>query len=645
MDTFLIFLEFLLNNALIVTVMTLATFLTFYLIHRAYKELRINYKLRRFQNHLRNLTTKPNQKRIAVISLRVFAPVVIVFLILQVTLMPSPEYDYHMTQLDSAQDIESIHEYYHQKFSMQISLRSAAQEVGSTTLAEDSIQISAEPMMDTLKSDGEFIYYLHENGLTVITPEDSTNPVNHKITEPFIDILDFSPKALYVEGSNIVVIGTGSQNNVSMLEDLDDDNDINTYIVIFEKNETFTLENTYIVNGEFLDAHKHDANLLVTTEHSIIVDEGLDYSLPEVENNGLVHKTVYSDIYYIEGTKPEVFISILQIDLDNKTTNQKVIYSDSENRILFSEGDIFFVSESLLFYEATEMFIMSEPIARVRTAITKFSIDNGELSYDITKLINGTSLDNVSIDVTLNEIRLITIDHSSNTKHHLYVLDLYLETKHVIYDLDFNGAKVIASTYFGPHVYFITDQVENNLYVMDYTDINTPTLTNVSTIKQFSSVVAQYDESHLIGIKYTSINSNNGPVDGLRISLYDVTNPLEPVEIFFETVALSDFGYNLSDVPKTQKPFILSVEHNKLILSINTGENTSGNIQEAVLVFDVSYNSGFTVSSIESVQAPIVYDANRVIILDNHLYIIFYDDVHVFTLENFINPIYQFNIE
>ncbi len=645
MDRFLIFLEFLINNLIIVSTITIAVILTFYLAHRAYKEFKINYKLRKFQQRLRNLSTKQKQKRAMLVSLRVFAPVFIVLLVLQVTMTSPINYESHMTQLKKSEDIEMIHSYYNQKFSTQVSLRSSAQSATTESDVLDTIQLTmGETLSETIKTDGEYIYYLHEQGLTVIVPENSNNPISSNITEPFENIIDFEPITIMIDDAQVIVIGNGRPNTMSIFDELDEEVDeINTYVLIFDKSSSLTFTESYAINGTYQDGHHYEENLYVITKHDVDFDGNPQYQLPSVEKNGFVSKITYSDMYYIEGTRPEVFTSILHIDMASNAISQKAMLSDLDTETLFVGNDVYFISESLLFYEATEMFTMSDPVAKVRTAVTRFSTLSSGIEYYKTRIIDGTFDGNMMVNENQTELMILT-HNMSKSSYNLHTLSLDLNHVITSSELNFGGYSVKTLMKQENHLYFVTDESLQNFYVLNLANEDAELL-HVSQSYNIPTTLAAFKDGLFIGIKYTNIATENGPVDGLRISLFDISNPYHLEERFYEEVHLSSFGFSLAETTKVNKPFILEIEHNQLILSITSNDEITSLINESVLVFNISTDSGFATSAVEYSTLTGEIGNSFFIILEGHLYFIVNDDVIVFEMNDTHAPVYQFKLE
>jgi uncharacterized secreted protein with C-terminal beta-propeller domain len=114
----------------------------------------------------------------------------------------------------------------------------------------------------------------------------------------------------------------------------------------------------------------------------------------------------------------------------------------------------------------------------------------------------------------------------------LYVLDSGL---HIIGRLEglSPGEAFYAARFMGDRAYLVTFQRMDPLFVIGLQDPHQPKVLGQLNIPGVSDYLQPYDETHLIGFGKSSTNvtwENAALFQGLKLSLFDVTDPSHPVE-------------------------------------------------------------------------------------------------------------------
>jgi len=175
------------------------------------------------------------------------------------------------------------------------------------------------------------------------------------------------------------------------------------------------------------------------------------------------------------------------------------------------------------------------------TDIYKFSIDGTDISFAASTSIDGTVLNQFSMDEYDGYFRIAVTEGQSwgvepATKNHLYIFNDKLEKVGEVKDLA-KGERIYSARFMGDKAYIVTFKQVDPLFVIDLANPKAPKVLGELKIPGFSNYLHPLDENHLIGIGYdtkTKIDSySKQPVTltgGIKISLFDITDFSNPKE-------------------------------------------------------------------------------------------------------------------
>jgi len=176
----------------------------------------------------------------------------------------------------------------------------------------------------------------------------------------------------------------------------------------------------------------------------------------------------------------------------------------------------------------------------VKTELMRYTLAGGIVSYDRKVEIPGTVKDQFALDEYNGHLRVATTsnvndnnaevweDWTEGMRNNLYVLDGDMNIVGKVEDLA-KGETIQSVRYMGEMAYIVTFRQTDPLFAIDVSDPANPTVLGQLKIPGFSSYMHPVDENTLLGIGYDA-NEESGGTTGLKLSLFDVTNPLEPKE-------------------------------------------------------------------------------------------------------------------
>jgi len=208
-----------------------------------------------------------------------------------------------------------------------------------------------------------------------------------------------------------------------------------------------------------------------------------------------------------------------------------------------------------------------------RTLIYKFGLNNGSPVYRAKGSVPGTVLNQFSLDEDASGRLRIATTRSSNfhafgesreSYSNLYVLASDLKVVGSVENLA-PGERIFSVRFMGNRVYLVTFKQIDPLFVIDLSNPQAPRVLGELKIPGFSTYLHPYDENTLIGLgRDVQVdvygNAKNG---GIKLSLFDVSNPASPKEL--DTYIAGEAGSN-SLALDNHKAFLFSKDKNLLMI-------------------------------------------------------------------------------
>ena len=158
------------------------------------------------------------------------------------------------------------------------------------------------------------------------------------------------------------------------------------------------------------------------------------------------------------------------------------------------------------------------------TSIYRVSIDKGTLVFQAKGAVQGSVLNQYSMDEDNGYFRLATTNWKDTTQNAVYVLNMNLTTVGALELKNTEVRETIQSARFiGNKAYIVTFQQKDPFFVLDMSNPTAPRMAGKLEIPGYSSYLHPYDENHIIGL-----GMENSTV---KLSLFDVTNVNAPIEM------------------------------------------------------------------------------------------------------------------
>ncbi len=414
----------------------------------------------------------------------------------------------------------------------------------SPAYSATNVQVQGVDELDTVKTDGQYIYTITNNTLVIV----KAYPANEAAVVSRIDP-NATLTGLFVLGDTLVLIGGESAywavpvmgiasdvkigstamfypyyRSITRLWEYDISNRSNPVL-------TLTLQQTGAYDGSRLIS---GSVYLITSENVFVQNAGV--YLPSRIVNGVNTTVSPTEIYHSDLLDYSYsFTSVVRLDLAGapKLSSETFLIGASST-IYASTGNIYLTSTTWA--------------CNQETVIHRISIGGASISYEATGTVPGHVLNQFSMDENNGYFRVVTTNYGYpqalpttppsvtmpqrqlRQQTNLYVLDLNLHTIGALQGLS-PGEAFYAARFMGDRAYLVTFQRMDPLFAISLTDPGQPKVLGQLNITGVSDYLQPYDENHLIGFGKSSINvtwENAALFQGLKLNLFDVTDPTHP---------------------------------------------------------------------------------------------------------------------
>jgi uncharacterized secreted protein with C-terminal beta-propeller domain len=515
--------------------------------------------------------------------------------------------------------------------------------------SETNNQVAGVDELDTVKTDGEFIYVVTNDTVVIV----DAYPVTSARLVSRISLTNQTIDGIFVDGNKLAIISEAPKNFYSGSVYCGQITPItsqmrtlapsilstgsgcycywpgqvqNTSITVYDitNRSSPVLRTTVTVNGTFVGARQiGDYDYLVATTPA-----RYNQTLPVTVFNRLAIPTAATQIYHSDVSDSAfsyTTVIALNLNADNLTPTVETFMLGTSGTIYVSTTNIFLTQPT---WDQQE-----------QTAIHKISINGSSVTYVATGTVPGHVLNQFSMDEYNGYFRVATSDnYYSGSQTSVYVLNESMKIVGSLVGLS-PGEVFYAARFMGDRAYLVTFKRLDPLFVVNLQDPTVPSLIGQLNVTGVSDYLQPYDSGHLIGIGKSAQDvtwENAALFLGLKISLFDVTNPNNPTDM--SDFAIGDRGTD-SPALTDQKALLFDKSLNLLVLPIQVvRQSTSGalpsgygqSIFQAAFVFRVTLQGGIilrgSISHFPSGSMPGYYDSpfyvTRGLYIGNVLYTI-----------------------
>lgn len=447
-------------------------------------------------------------------------------------------------------------------------------ELSSVDYSGTNIQVAGVDEADVVKTDGEYIYLLSDNSVVIVKaypPEDA-----EVVSKTCINGTLYN---MFIGGDRLILFL--SRSNWDLQQTI-----ISIYDVADRSNPVF--ERDVTIDGQYMDSRMIDGYVYIVASNPIFKASD-KVTLPTIQSGEKVWQVSATDVYHSElADYAYAFTVVAAINIEEpseKPTYETILMGTMNSVMYVSPGNIYIAMNHA-----------------EKTAVYRVKIKEGIIEYAACGEVPGQVLNQFSMDEYEDHLRIATTVGWLGPSG-VYVLDMNLDVVGSVEDLAL-GERIYSARFMGGRCYLVTFKKVDPLFVIDLRQPETPTVLGYLKVTGYSDYLHPYDENHLIGVGKETVAAEEGDFawyQGVKISLFDVSNVEEPVEI-----AKFEIGNRGTESPVLwdHKAFLFSSSRNLLAIPVSVAEiaKTGGSdlypwsygwpVWNGVYVFHVSLEDG-----------------------------------------------------
>ncbi len=424
--------------------------------------------------------------------------------------------------------------------------------VKSSDYSNTNVQVSGVDEADIVKSDGEYIYYLYNNYIYISKINSGSIEVTSKIEVNSNE--EFSSLEMYINNNKLIVISQNYSYSMCGLETNKVVDSLysngNTCISIYsiENKESPKLLSTLCQDGDYSSSRIVNNKLYTITNYYVnghINKNNPETFVPSTYKNKEETILNSEDIYMCPNITDSIYIVVTCVDLDNSSEFQ------SEKAILGSSNIVYMSKKNL--YLSSYDSKKQDNVVYSKTNIIKFALNDGDIEFVANKSINGSLLNQFSMDENNGYLRVVTTTNNyteknngltssiefNDTVNNLYILDSNLNISGSIENIAKNE-RVYSVRFDGDIGYFVTFRETDPLFSVDLSNPNNPTILGALKIPGFSEYMHPYKDNLLLGLGKEA--NENGELIGLKLSMFNTSDKTNLIEV--NKLVLEEFKYS-----------------------------------------------------------------------------------------------------
>ncbi len=345
----------------------------------------------------------------------------------------------------------------------------------------------------------------------------------------------FKPMFLYITEDKLVVVGEAVNKTRTYIYHKDD----------FEELKNFQIDATYVTSRLI------DEELFVITS-KIIENKKQSEKRPVYTENGEEKYIPIDKIYYINQTYPNNYVNIIKTNINQKDNLEIMSYLGLGQVIYFSPTDIFIAEEKYA----------KETGNSNKTIIIK--INQKDLRLSGLQQVPGYVLDQYSLNEYKGHLRIATStsdeDHMKDSNN-IYILDNRMKIVGKLEGFSV-GNEIQAAVFIKDKAYIETFNIIDPFYVIDLSDEKKPKIISEIKFEGYNTNFVPYDENYILA--FGLLLNQDKQSTGLKISLYDVSNPNQVKIVSKDTILYKDYNSAYTDVLYDCKSLLLDRKHHIL---------------------------------------------------------------------------------
>lgn len=443
---------------------------------------------------------------------------------------------------------------------------------GSGGLNSTYTQVLGVDEADTIKTDGEYIYYMDtDRTISIIKTDNGKTEFITKLEKPLTkEIAESYFSDFYIYNDKLIVLISSRNPSTS-------NSGYNTGVYLYDISDkrNITLSDRFIQCGAYCSSRMIDNKLYVVSSSYANDEDFIPYVFDNKSTDDEANKKQLEpeNIYSVENPSRKCFAVASFIDVDESahavTTkaflgSANEIYCNTENLYITAPNNVWL--DKLNSSSNYDENIAQEFTPKEYTQIVKVKL-NEKLDFAASCKVNGYIINQYSLDEYNGNVRVATTSSYGVMKtNNLYVLDSKLKGLGKVTGFAKNE-DIQAVRYVEDTAFVITYLEIDPLFIIDLSDPRKPEITGSVNISGYSTLIVPVDKNTILGIGYGSTDSGvslTSTNEGVKIVTFDISDKSNP-----KVLDTKVYDYCNSDVQNNPKALLVNFERGDFTIPLN----------------------------------------------------------------------------
>jgi inhibitor of cysteine peptidase len=423
---------------------------------------------------------------------------------------------------------------------------------GTSDYSTTNLQVDGVDEGDIVKNDGSYLYTLLNNKISIADVHDPKNmTIVSTLTFDNSNAVD-----MYIYKSKLIVVMNLYQNvgiyttNQKSAPVYNYNNQTKVLVYDISDRSNPKISRTFIQEGNF-DSSRMIGNYiyLATSYYANIKDTNnitAEQIVPKTGDGTNQTMLPASDVFIPCEPQSATYAVVSGVNVEDSAAPASTVACVGSAGNVFASLDNLYLSSQRAYYPVA----IGAPIAnggtvtngiksgaiastyQQTTDIIRFNLSSGKVAYTGVCNVSGNIQNQFSMDEYNGYFRIATTTYSPNMNNNLYIYDSNLKLVGSIENMA-QGENIHSVRFMNNRAYIVTFRTVDPLFVIDLTNPKAPKVMGELKIPGFSDYLQPYSENLIIGFGKDAVESGNTAYyQGLKLSLFDVSDPLNPKETF-----------------------------------------------------------------------------------------------------------------
>lgn len=488
----------------------------------------------------------------------------------------------------------------------------------SEDYSETNVQEQGVGEADVVITDGKYFYIRRENkneiaivqvdGVQMNTVSQITWPETNDEEEQYMH-------EFYVSGDKLMLMKTVFQYYASEEGKVRDSVKEETWTEVYDISDRQSPKLISVLkqDGSYDSSRMTNGYLYVFSDHYVY--DNIQQDVPESYMPSAQGEVIKCGNIYV----PEEAVDSAQYKVITSVNLEAPEGFQTEKAVLCGSGWCYVSANAIYFL--TESYETTTEDGYNKTDIWKFAYRDGEIVGTAIGAVKGEIRDQFAMSEENGYLRVVTTyrkynpsnlyargklkmlagdfiedsvsNYETSMKNGLYILDENLNLTGSLEDLA-KDERIYSARFFAETAYFVTFRETDPLFSVDVSDPTNPVLLGELKIPGFSEYLHPYGEGRLLGIGYEA--DQYGSQTGIKLSMFDITDPANVKEIHKESVVVFNDRNNYSSPAMYNHKAVLANPEKNLIGFNLTGYLFAGKAasqNNAYVIYGYDEEQGF----------------------------------------------------